>query len=58
MREAASNVGRKALAILILAVAGFLLFKALIGTVVAVLWIVIAVVALVAVIWAVGTLRS
>jgi hypothetical protein len=58
MREAASNAGRKALAILILAVAGFLLFKALIGTVVAVLWIVIAVVALVAVIWAVGTLRS
>jgi hypothetical protein len=58
MREAASNVGRKALAILILAVAGFLLFKALIGTVVAVLWIVIAVAALVAVIWAVGTLRS
>jgi hypothetical protein len=58
MREAASNAGRKALAILILAVAGFLLFKALIGTVVAVLWIVIAVVALIAVIWAVGTLRS
>jgi hypothetical protein len=57
MREAASNAGRKLLAILILAVAGFLLFKALIGTIVAVLWIVIAVVALIAVIWAIGVLR-
>jgi hypothetical protein len=57
MREAASNAGRKLIAILILAVAGFLLFKALIGTVVAVLWIVIAVVALIAVVWAVGVLR-
>ena len=57
MREAASNAGRKLLAILILAVGGFLLFKALIGTVVAVLWIVVAVAALIAVIWAVGVLR-
>jgi hypothetical protein len=57
MREAASNAGRKVLAILILAIAGFLLFKALIGTVVAILWIVVAVVALVAVIWAIGVLR-
>jgi hypothetical protein len=57
MREAASNAGRKLIAILVLAVAGFLLFKALIGTVVAVLWIVIAVVAIIAVVWAVGVLR-
>jgi hypothetical protein len=57
MREAASNAGRKLLAILILAAAGFLLFKAVIGTVVAVLWVVIAVVAIIAVIWAVGVLR-
>jgi hypothetical protein len=57
MREAASNAGRKLIAILILAVAGFLLFKALIGTIVAVLWIVIAVVAIIAVVWAVGVLR-
>jgi hypothetical protein len=57
MREAASNAGRKLLAILILAVAGFLLFKAVIGTLVAVLWIVVAVAALIAVIWAVGVLR-
>jgi hypothetical protein len=57
MREAASNAGRKLIAILILVLAGFLLFKAVIGTVVAVFWVVIAVVALVAVVWAVGVLR-
>jgi hypothetical protein len=57
MREAASNAGRKVLAIAILALAGFLLFKAVIGTVVAVLWIVVAIVAVVAVIWALGVLR-
>ena len=57
MREAASNAGRKVIAIAVLALAGFLLFKALIGTVVAVLWIVVAIVAVVAVIWALGVLR-
>jgi hypothetical protein len=57
MREAASNAGRKLVAIAVLALAGFLLFKAVIGTVVAVLWVVIAIVAVVAVIWAVGVLR-
>jgi hypothetical protein len=57
MREAASTAGRKLLAIAILALAGFLLFKAVIGTLVAVLWIVVAIVAVVAVIWAVGALR-
>lgn len=57
MREAASNAGRKLVAIAILALAGFLLFKAVIGTIVAVLWVVIAIVAVVAVIWALGVLR-
>jgi len=57
MREAASNAGRKAIAIGILLLAAFLLFKAVIGTVVAVFWVVIAIVAVVAVIWALGALR-
>ena len=57
MREAASNAGRKLLAILSLAVAGFLLIKAVIGTVIAIRWIVVAIVALIAVIWAIGVLR-
>jgi hypothetical protein len=57
MREAVSNAGRKLLAVAILVLAAFLLFKVVIGTVMAVLWVVIAVVALVAVIWALGVLR-
>ena len=57
MREAASNAGRKVLAIAILALAGFLLFKAVIGTLVAVLWVVVAIVAVIAVVWALGVLR-
>jgi hypothetical protein len=57
MREAASNAGRKLIAIAILALAGFLLFKAVIGTVVGVLWVVLALVAVVAVVWALGVLR-
>jgi hypothetical protein len=57
MREAASNAGRKLVAIAILALAGFLLFKAVIGTLVAVLWVVVAIVAVVGVIWALGVLR-
>jgi hypothetical protein len=57
MRETASNLGRKVVAIAVLALAGFLLFKAVIGTVVAVLWIVVVIVAIVAVIWALGVLR-
>lgn len=57
MREAASNAGRKLIAIAILVLAAFLLFKVVIGTVMAVLWVVIAIVAVVAVIWALGVLR-
>lgn len=57
MRERASNAGRKLLAVAILLLAAFLLFKAVIGTVMAFLWIAIAVMALVAVIWAFGVLR-
>jgi hypothetical protein len=57
MRERASDAGRKLVAVAILLLAAFLLFKAVIGTIMAVLWVVIAVVAVVAVIWALGVLR-
>ena len=57
MREAASNAGRKLIALAILLLAAFLLFKVVIGTVMAVLWIVVAIVGVVAVIWALGVLR-
>ncbi|MEA2362641.1 MAG: hypothetical protein QOD71_1786 [Thermoleophilaceae bacterium] len=57
MREAASNAGRKLIAVAILLLAAYLLFKVVIGTLMAVFWIIVAVVALVAVVWALGVLR-
>ena len=53
---AASNVGRKALAVLVLIAAAYLLFKLVIGFVMGIVWILIAVVAVVAVIWAMRVL--
>jgi len=57
MREAASNAGRKVLAVGVLVLVSFLVFKALIGTIMAFVWIAVAVLGIVAVIWAIGTLR-
>jgi len=56
MREAASDIGRKALAVLVLLIAGWVLLKIVIGVVAAVAWIVVAVVAVIAVLWAIRTL--
>ena len=56
MGEALSDIGRKALAILVLVVAAYVLFKIVIGAVAAVLWIVVAIVAVIAVIWALRVL--
>ena len=53
---AASNVGRKALAVLVLIAAAYLLFKIVIGFVMGIVWVLIAVVAVVAVIWAMRVL--
>lgn len=58
MSEALGQIGRKALALAILIVAAYLLFKVVIGVVTAVAWVIVAVLAVVAVIWAVATLRS
>jgi hypothetical protein len=58
MREAAGDVGRKALALVVLLVAAWLLLKVVIGVVAAVAWIVVFVVAVVAVLWALSVLRS
>jgi hypothetical protein len=57
MREMASDAGRKLIAVAVLLVAAWLLFKVVIGVVATVAWIVVAVVAVVAVVWAVGVLR-
>jgi hypothetical protein len=50
-------VGRKALALLILLAAAYLLFKVAIGFVMGVVWVILAVVAVVGVIWALRALK-
>ena len=56
MSESLSNLGGKALAVLILLVAGWILLKVVIGVVTFVFWSVLAIVAVVAVIWALNRL--
>jgi hypothetical protein len=58
MGDFISDVGRKLLAIVVLIVAAYILFKIVGGFLAAVAGIVIVVLALMAVFWAVGTLRS
>jgi hypothetical protein len=58
MGQLASDVGRKVIAIAVLLVAAYLLFKVVIGFVAAVAWIAVLVLAVVAAIWAFGVLRS
>jgi len=57
MRATAGNLGRKALAIVVLLVAAWILLKLVIGVVTAVATVVVAVLALFAVIWAISALR-
>jgi hypothetical protein len=56
MREAASNLGMKALAVAVLLVAAWILFKFILGFLTAVAWIALVVGAVIAVIWALGKL--
>jgi hypothetical protein len=56
MGQTVSDLGRKALALLVLLLAAWILFKLVLGFVAAVAWIVIAVIAVAAVIWAVRVL--
>jgi hypothetical protein len=55
--NAASSVGRKALATLVLIAAAYLLFKVVIGFVMGIVWVIIAVVAIAGVIWALNALK-
>ena len=52
MKEKASDLGRKSLAVLVLLIAAFLLFKVVIGAVMAVVWTAVGVIAAIAVLWA------
>jgi hypothetical protein len=56
MGQIASDAGRKLLAVLVLLLAAWVLFKLVLGFVAAVAWIVVAVVAVVAVVWAIRVL--
>ena len=56
MSESLSNIGAKALALVILLVAGWILLKIVIGVVTFVAWVVIGVLAIVAVFWALNRL--
>lgn len=55
--NAASSVGRKVLATLVLIAAAYLLFKVVIGFVMGIVWVIIAVVAIAGVIWALSALK-
>jgi uncharacterized membrane protein YccC len=50
------SLAKRALAVLVLAIAAWLLLKVIIGIIAGVAWIVIAVIAVVGVIWAINTL--
>jgi len=54
MAESLKDLAGKGLALLVLLFAAYLLFKVALGVVSALVWIAIGIVALVAVIWAVG----
>jgi hypothetical protein len=56
MREAAGDLGRRALAIFVLAVAAWILLKVVIHIALAVASVVVVVLAIVAVIWAIRVL--
>jgi hypothetical protein len=56
MGQLASDAARKLLAVAVLVVAAFVLFKLVLGFIAAIAWIVVAIVALIAVIWALRVL--
>jgi hypothetical protein len=56
MREAAGDLGRKAIALLVLLVAAWVLFKVILGIVSVVAWIVVVVLAIAAIVWAIRVL--
>jgi hypothetical protein len=56
MGQLASDAGRKALAVLVLLIAAYILFKLVLGVVTAIAWVAVVVVALVAVVWAIRVL--
>ncbi len=56
MGQAVSQAGRKLLAVVVLMLAAYLLFKVLLGVAMAVAWMAVVVLAIVAVVWALRVL--
>lgn len=56
MKESAKNLGTKAIALVVLIFAAFILFKVVLGVISGILWTVVGIVALVAVIWGLNRL--
>ena len=56
MAESLKDIGMKGIAILVLALAAFVLFKVVLGVISGLIWTLIGIAALVAVIWAVARL--
>jgi hypothetical protein len=56
MREAAGDLGRKAIALVVLLVAAWILFKVILGVVAALAWIIVVVLAIAAIVWAIRVL--
>ena len=56
MGEAISNVGKKVLAVAVLLLAAWILFKVVLGFVTAVAWIAVVVLAVIAIVWALRVL--
>jgi len=57
-KPSGSSLGVRAVAVLVLILAGWVAFQIVKGVLIAVFWTVTAVLALVAIVWAVRTLRS
>jgi hypothetical protein len=56
MEQTGPSLAKRALAVVILLLAAWILIKIVIGIVAAVFWVVLAVVAVVAVLWAINTI--
>jgi hypothetical protein len=56
MEQTGPSLAKRALAVVVLALVAWIVIKLIIGIVAAVFWIVLAVVAVVAVLWAINTL--
>jgi hypothetical protein len=56
MAETAKSAGKKLLAVAVLLIAAWILFKVVLGVVTAVAWIAVVVLAIIAVVWAIRVL--